>query len=79
MRDQSLSIHEHIAADLIVDTPHDLVGLFDERCLVLANRYDGRLERGDVGRLGNRVTEEPQGYLGRIVTQFEISAGCRAL
>jgi hypothetical protein len=59
-RDQSLSFHKNIAADLIVNAPHDFVGLFNERCLVLANRYEGRLERGDVGRLGNGVTQEPR-------------------
>jgi len=59
-RDQSFSFREYIAADLMVDTPHDLVGLLDERCLVLANRNDGPLEGGDVGRLGNRVTQKPR-------------------
>ena len=41
-----------------VETADDLVGLLDHRRLILADRDDGGLERGNVRRLRGRVAQE---------------------
>jgi hypothetical protein len=45
----------------VIEAPRDLAGEFDVRHLVLANRHPGGAIHQDVGRLQQRIAQEPVG------------------
>ncbi len=57
-RDQRAGLLQHTLARLSVNPADDLVGLLDQRHLIVSDRDDGRLEGGDVGRLGDGIAQK---------------------
>ena len=58
MRQQRLRLDEHVAEE-VVEAPHDLARQLEVRHLILADRHELRVVHRDVGRLQQRIAEEP--------------------
>ena len=58
-----------------VEGPHDLAAELQVRRLVLADRHAGGLVDGDIGRLEDRVVEQPHAVLDAVLTLLLIG-GC---
>ena len=73
LRKHNLRLDEHLAVET-VELAYYLPGLLDHRLLVLARRYRGGFEGGDVSGLADRVAEESDRGAGLVGIVFPILA-----